>query len=105
MFTDGSRSSFPDSLRLLLFIFGKKSFRVRHVHEKCTPSTAFFLLHFYNRFKFFTSRVARRGQLKAGAVQPLPAGRTLWENPQGSGLEGLLWTGQLKEGSIVQLRG
>ena len=75
------------------------------MHEKCTPSTAFFLLHFYNRFKFFTSRVARRGQLKAGAVQPLPAGRTLWENPQGSGLEGLLWTGQLKEGSIVQLRG
>ena len=43
--------------------------------------------------------------VEAGAAQPLRAGRTLWENPQGSRLEGLLWTGQLKEGCIVQCAG
>ena len=73
------------------------------MHEKCTPSTAFFLLHFYNRFKFFTSRVARRGQLKAGAAQPLPARRTLLENTQGLKSEGWMWTGHLEEESIVLL--
>ena len=66
--------------------------RGRHVHVNYTPSTAFFPLYFYFRFKFFTNRLARRGQLKPVLRSRFGQGADPWANTQGSRPEGWMRT-------------
>ena len=75
---------------------------MRHVHEKCTPSTAFFQSNFHICFKIFTSRLACRGQLKPRCCAAASGTADALGEHAGVDVGGWMWTGQFEEASIAR---